>query len=153
MFTRILVATHGTSGAQAAEDLAAELASTFSASMCCLHVIHENWQWMTGDDWLNTSASRNQFARHVESELAREAATIMERVSEKASIKSIPVMTIKRVGNPATVIPIVAKEMGADLVVVGSRQNRPDIGFKARIAWTDFLANCGVPVLVAPPVS
>lgn len=153
MFTRILLSTHGTSGARAAEDLATELASTFRASLCCLHVIHEDWQWMTGDDWLNTSASRNQFARHVESELEREAAIIMERVSKKASIRSISLTTIKKVGNPATVIPLVAKEMGADLIVVGSRQNRPDIGFKARIAWTDFLANCGVPVIVAPPVS
>lgn len=89
----------------------------------------------------------------MESELEREAAIIMERVSKKASIRSISLTTIKKVGNPATVIPLVAKEMGADLIVVGSRQNRPDIGFKARIAWTDFLANCGVPVIVAPPVS
>ncbi len=152
MFRRILLATHGTSGAQAAEDLAVELASKIGASLCCLHVIHEDWQWMTGDDWLNTSASRNQFARHVENELELEAQAIMKRVTDKAAAKSVPFTTIKKVGNPGAVIPLTAQETGAELVVMGSRQNKQDTGFKARIGWTEFLASCRVPVLLAPPV-
>ncbi|MEW6348769.1 MAG: universal stress protein [Thermodesulfobacteriota bacterium] len=153
MFSRILLATHGTAGALAAEDLAVELASRFGASLHCLHVIHEDWQWMTGDDWLNTSASRNQFARHVENELNGEAEAIMKRVSEKASGKSVSLTTLKKVGNPAAVILLTAQEIGADVVVMGSRQNRQDTGFRARIGWPEFLGKCRVPVLLAPPVS
>jgi nucleotide-binding universal stress UspA family protein len=152
MFKKILLATHGTKGAQAAEDLSVELAREQGATLLCIHVVNEDWKWMTGDDWLNTSASRNRFARHVEDELAGEAEVIRARVAEKAAESSVPVAFEKTVGNPGKVILEAASGTGADLIVMGSRQKRQDEGFKSRISWDKLFVESTVPIILAPPV-
>ena len=152
MFKQILLATHGTRGAQAAEDLSVDVAREWGAKIHCIHVIHEDWNLMTGDDWLNTSASRNMFARHVEAELDGEAEAIRKRISEKASQHAVPLTFEKAVGNPGSLILQSARAVGADLIVMGSRQRSQDKGFKSRIAWDKFLLESAVPIMLAPPV-
>lgn len=150
MFKTILLATHGTKGARSAEEFAVGLAAEQGASLCCLHVINEDWKWMTGDDWLNTSASRNQFARHVENELNSEARTVIERVEQKAAAKSLIFSSRTEVGNPASVILKTSAEIGADLIVMGARQEKQDCGFKSRISWDNLVSGPSVPILVVP---
>lgn len=150
MFKTILLATHGTKGARSAEESAVRLAAEQGASLCCLHVINEDWKWMTGDDWLNTSASRNQFARHVENELNGEARIVIERVSRKAEEMALVFSSRTEVGNPTTVILKTAEEIGADLIVLGARQEKQDRGFKSRISWDKLMRLPSVPILVVP---
>lgn len=152
MFKKILVATHGTKGAQAAEDLAVDLAREHGAILHCIHVVNEDWKWMTGDDWLNTSASRNRFARHVENELGLEAEVIRKRISEKSSRRAVSVAFENVVGNPGKMILQAASGAGADLIVMGARQPRQDQGFKSRIDWNKLLGESTVPIILAPPV-
>ncbi len=150
MFQNILLATHGTVGARSAEEFAVRLAAEHGASLCYLHVINEDWKWMTGDDWLNTSASRNQFARHVENELYSEAQIILDRVSRKAEEKSLSFTSKTEVGNPASIILKTAAEIGADLIVMGARQDKQARGFKSRIPWDKVMNEPYVPILVVP---
>ncbi len=152
MFKKILIATHGTKGAQAAEDLSVDLAEEHGAALHCLHVVNEDWKFMTGDDWLNTSACRNRFARHVEDELGLEAEVIQKRISEKASRRSVAVTFEKKVGNPGKLILAAASVAGADLIVMGGRQQRQDQGFKSRIDWNKLLIESTIPIILAPPV-
>lgn len=152
MFKKILVATHGTKGARAAEDLSIDLAGEHGATLHCIHVVNEDWKFMTGDDWLNTSACRNRFARHVEEELDDEAEAIRKRVAEKASRHAVAVTFEKMVGPPGKSILHAASGSGADLIVMGSRQQCQDQGFKSRIDWNKLLVESTVPIILAPPV-
>jgi nucleotide-binding universal stress UspA family protein len=150
MFTNVLVASHGTQGAQAAEDLALKIAIRFESVLNLVTVINENWQHMTGDDWLNTSACRNQFRRHVESEVNGEADEVIGRVRSRASESGIQFRHVKTVGIPVVEILNVADTISADLIVVGARQIKQDLGFKSRLPWEKFIESSRIPVIIAP---
>jgi hypothetical protein len=69
---RVLVASHGTDGARAAETLA--LASCApGATLHHLYVVPDLWRGMMGDDWLNNVRTRIRFGDYLEGELASEA--------------------------------------------------------------------------------
>ena len=53
------------------------------ARITVLTVFNEDWDVMTGDDWLNTSATRNTFRSHVETQLARETEAHWETIRER----------------------------------------------------------------------
>jgi len=68
---RVLIASHGTPGARAAERAALELAAP-GATIFHLVVVPDFWRGMMGDDWLNNASTRAAYGRHVEAQLARE---------------------------------------------------------------------------------
>lgn len=150
MFTNVLVASHGTPGAQAAEELALKIAIRFESGLNLVTVINENWKHMTGDDWLNTSACRNQFRRHVESEVNSEADEVIARMGSRASESGIEFRHFKTVGTPIVEILNFADTISADLIVVGARQVKQGLGFKSRMPWEKFIETCRIPVIIAP---
>jgi hypothetical protein len=68
---RILLASHGTPGARAADDIALGLVGP-GATLFHLTVVPDFWRGMMGDDWLNNVATREAYCSHVETQLARE---------------------------------------------------------------------------------
>lgn len=144
----ILLATHGTPGAQKAEDLAEEWARRFGARLTVLSIVNEDWKHMTGDDWLNTSTARNLFAEYVEGEIGSEITALWSRLEEK--LKGLDTSWVRRVGVPEDVLCAVASEIGADIIVMGTWQKRQAPGWRARFENKKLHPQLPCPVVVAP---
>ena len=67
----ILLASHGTPGARAAERVALDLCAP-GGRLHHLVVVPDFWKGMLGDDWLNNAAVHVRFGRYVENQLERE---------------------------------------------------------------------------------
>ena len=151
MYRHILLCTHGTPGARRAEALVFErlLPACTGAAITVLTVFNEDWAMMTGDDWLNTSTTRNTFRSHVETQLARETEahweTLRERYPEAARHRFMKIF-----GPVEATIAEVARKRGCDLVVLGARQKKQAPGFKHRIKAQILHPLVSVPLMIAP---
>ena len=67
----VLLASHGTDGAKAAERMAFDICEK-GTKLHHLVVVDTLWQGMTGDDWLNNGGMRDKFRRYLENELGQE---------------------------------------------------------------------------------
>jgi len=103
---------------------------------------------MTGDDWLNTSTTRNTFRSHVETQLARETEahweTIRERYPAAAKYRFMHVF-----GPVEETFAEVARKRGCDLVVIGPWQKKMARGFKHRVKAEKLHPALTVPLLIA----
>lgn len=151
MFKHILLCTHGTAGAKKAEALVFNRLlrnGSSAANITILTVINEDWKWMLGDDWLNSSATRRQFMRHVDAQLALEIETDWGRI--KNSFPSADRFKFMRVVGPVEeTIAEVAAKLKCDLIVIGPYQKKKSKGFKARIKNKKFHPLLPAPLLVA----
>ena len=75
-YQKILLASHGTDGAKAAETQALDLCARQSPKPSIHHllVVPDFWKGMMGDDWLNNAVTQIRFGKYVENQLANEAA-------------------------------------------------------------------------------
>src|SRR3989344_8709381 len=84
----ILLASHGTEGARAAE----KLAYSFCGPGTTLHhliVVPDFWKGMQGDDWLNNASTRATFGRYVESQLEQEIRVHIKRMQRETARRKI----------------------------------------------------------------
>ena len=144
----ILLATHGTPGAQKAEKLAAQWARQYGARITVLSIINEAWGDMTGDDWLNTSTTRNNFSSYVAGEIAREIGEVWSRIKKDSC--GIEIEFISRSGDLDTALTLAAKEVNADVVIMGAWQKKQAPGFKDRFQNKKLHPQIHCPVVVAP---
>ncbi|MEN8244088.1 MAG: universal stress protein [Thermodesulfobacteriota bacterium] len=151
MFNNILLCTHGTPGAQKAEKLVlGNLLPNGSTTMkiTVLTVINEDWKWMLGDDWLNTSKTHRDFLGHVDDQLAREIETDWNRIK-----KNFPAASrykfLKIMGPVDKTIAEVAEKLKNDLIVIGPYQKKQGKGFKARLKNKHFHPLLPAPLLIA----
>jgi len=151
MFRHILLCTHGTPGARQAEALVFEkiLPMFPDAKVTVLTVFNQDWDLMTGDDWLNTSTTRNTFRSHVEKQLARETEahweTIRERYPLAAGHRFMHVF-----GPVEATFAEVARKRNCDLVVMGAWQKKMAKGFKHRVKPDKLHPAMAVPLMIAP---
>ena len=78
----VLLASHGTKGAIAAERAALDMCKK-GDRLHHLLVVPTLWEGMTGDDWLNNGSTRNRFRRYLESELEKE---VIEHILEEKEL-------------------------------------------------------------------
>ena len=78
----LLLAHHGTPGAEQAAALALSLAVPGHTRIVHLYVVPDFWDGMQGDDWLNNAWTRDAFGRHVEGQLETDARAQMQGVAE-----------------------------------------------------------------------
>ncbi len=151
MFRHILLSTHGTPGAFQAERLVFEklLPAFPAARLTVLTVLNEDWALMTGDDWLNTSATRNTFRSHVETQLTRETEAHWETIRERYPAASRHHF-MQIFGPVEATIAEVARHQDCDLVVMGAWQKKRAPGFKHRIAPERLHPLLAVPLMIAP---
>ena len=86
---RFLLASHGSLGALAAENVALAACKP-KDEVHHLYVIPSWWADMTGDDWLNNGISRDRFKKHLEGELRKESDETIARIKhecEKSNVK------------------------------------------------------------------
>ena len=87
-YTHIVLASHGTPGAQAAERAALALLAS-GARLSQLVVVPDFWNGMMGDDWLNNASTRDAYGKYVERQLQREIAAQVERVRAQAGERGL----------------------------------------------------------------
>jgi nucleotide-binding universal stress UspA family protein len=118
MFRKILIATDLSQASRPALSAGLELARLVGARVVALHVAetpYREQQWYmpfqkTDEEFLKSLGLRQMEAAHraIEDEIA------------KAGVGGVSVETIVRTGIPADVIPGIAAEIGADLIVTGT---------------------------------
>jgi len=151
MFNHILLCTHGTPGAQMAEklvfnDLLPKNSTTMKITV--LTIINEDWKWMLGDDWLNTSKTHYDFLSHVDDQLGREIETDWTRIKDTFPAAST-LKFMKTVGPVEKTIAEVSRKLDCDLIVIGPYQKKQGKGFKARLKNKVLHPLLPAPLLIA----
>jgi nucleotide-binding universal stress UspA family protein len=146
---RILLASHGSEGAKAAEAMALSLCRA-GTSLYHLYVVPDFWKGMIGDDWLNSASTRATYGRYVESELGKELDSCLKRVATKARKRRARYTPVVAQGKPAEVLAQAIKEAKPDLVVLGSLRPRNRQGLRSRMITDEVLKQLRVPFLVVP---
>ncbi len=158
MFTSLLLCTHGTEGAAYAEHLVfADLCrKNPGVKVTVLSIIDQDWQSMTGDDWLNSSKTHTTFLDHVEQQMQSENEDDWQKIKEKypAARKA---EFIGVVGPIEETIAGIAQKRGSDLIVIGPfRESRRlfnlkmEKGLRARIKPEKLHPLLPCPLLIAP---
>lgn len=146
MFKRILIATHGTEGAQKAESYAIGLARQSGTELHGLYVIHKDWSSLVGIEWLHSSERRMEFYRYAESQFNIRAEEVLRAFAERA--KGMKVATSVKVGYPDEIIAEEAMDRHIDLIVVGGNSDVRSEEYKARISLKRLMKLAPCPVLV-----
>lgn len=147
---RILLASHGTHGAQAAERAAADLCAS-GGTLYHLLIVPDFWKGMMATDWRNQSGARNEFARHLESELEKEIREHRDRVAGLAAQRQLLYEFAMAQGNPADLLLEFAHTHGEiDLVVLGTPRPRGVLGFRSRMLNNEVIRSLGIPLLLVP---
>ena len=146
---RILLASHGTEGARAAEELALTLCPEGGA-LTHLIVVPDFWKGSMGDDWLNNASTRDVFGKYLESRLGQEVQENIERVEKQAEHYRLSYEPQVVVGKPPECLIDCLKANAVDLVVFGSPRPRGKQGLRSRMLTDAVLRAASVPVLVVP---
>lgn len=144
----ILLASHGTDGAQAAEKTAMELCEK-EGHVHHLIVVPTLWEGMTGDDWLNNGKTRNTFRKYLEDELSEECNVHIDRVSAAAKERNLKYTNEVIVGEPDKCLQEVITKESFDLIVMGSPRPKGKPGLRSRMR-TKKIEKLSVPVYTVP---
>jgi nucleotide-binding universal stress UspA family protein len=145
----VLLASHDTPGARAAEDVALRWCDP-GATLWHLCVVPDFWRGMRGDDWLNNAITQIKFGDYVENQLLREIAEHGARLGKAAEAKGIVYRPVTRVGQPAACLIEVSGLAAFDLVVAGSRRPRGVSGYRSRLDLDQLSRALSTPLLVVP---
>lgn len=145
----LLLAHHGTAGAERALDLALSLAVPGATRLLHLYVVPDFWGGMQGDDWLNNAWTRDAFADHVEGQLEQEARERMGAVDSRCAAAGVACAPILRYGKPAECLIAAAREGEADLVVIGPPRPKGELGFRSRMDLETLARGLAAPLLIA----
>ena len=146
---RILLASHGSPGARAAERLALSVAGRGSR-LHHLIVVPEFWKGMMGDDWLNNVSTREIFKDYMESTLEAEVRREIRRLERDTRRRGIRYDFEMAFGKPAECLLARLKRGGFDLVVLGGLRPKRRTGLRSRMLNDEVLRAIKVPVLIAP---
>lgn len=145
----LLLAHHGTAGAERAAALALSLAVPGATRILHLYVVPDFWAGMQGDDWLNNAWTRDAFADHVEHQLALEARERMGTLAARCAAAGVACTPILRYGKPAECLIAAAREDGADLVVIGPPRPKGEPGLRSRMDLETLARGLAAPLLIA----
>lgn len=145
----ILLSSHGTVGAQAAERMVFELC-TQGTAIHHLIVVPELWKGMMGDDWLNNGVTRDRYARYLESELGREIDEHCERIRNQAKEKGAHYSSEIVLGKPDQCLINACNDTAYDLVVIGSPRPKGIPGLRSRMATEPLAKALSLPLLIVP---
>jgi nucleotide-binding universal stress UspA family protein len=145
----LLLAHHGTPGAEQAAALALSLAVPGQTRIVSLYVVPDFWDGMQGDDWLNNAWTRDAFGRHVEGQLESDAREQMRCVAERCAAQGIECEPLLRYGKPAECLLAAARECDADLVVIGPPRQKGTLGLRSRMDLDQLARGLAVPFMVA----
>jgi nucleotide-binding universal stress UspA family protein len=145
----ILLASHGTDGARAAE----KLAYSFCRPGTTLHhliVVPDFWKGTMGDDWLNNASTREVFGRYVESQLEQEIRAHLKRMLRETARRKIRYRYEIVQGKPADCLMKRAATGPVDLIILGTPRPKGKTGLRSRMLEEKIFKSLKAPLLVAP---
>jgi len=146
----IILASHGTPGARAAEEAALKAANIENASITHLFVVPDFWADMRGDDWLNNAITQNTFSDYLTSELAREAAEEINRLKEKANTMGVIFQTRAMTGKPADCLISLAEEESPDMIFIGVPRSKGEEGYNSRMKLDPLVRALKTQLIIVP---
>ncbi len=148
-FTHILIASHDTPGARAAERAAFGLCPAHGR-LSHLIVVPDLWRGMMGDDWLNNASTRDAYGRYVENQLQREIQSHLDRVRPDALARGLTYESRVMLGKPTECLIAFSREVNPDLVVIGSPRPKSVLGLRSRLHPERLVGALAAPLLVVP---
>ena len=148
-YSRIVLASHGIPGGQAAERAALSLCAR-GASLSQLVVVPDFWKGMMGDDWLNNASTREAYGKHVEHQLEAEIAVQVERVRAQALELGLRYQCRTVLGKPAECLLAYSRELAPELVVIGAPRPRGVAGLRSRMHLDTLITALEAPLLIVP---
>jgi nucleotide-binding universal stress UspA family protein len=146
----ILLASHGTQGARAAEVAALQIAQEKGAKIIHLYIIPDFWRGMRGDDWLNNAITQKGFADYLEGELANEARIEIERLKGLADQVGVAIKTRTTFGKPVDSLISVADEEKPYLIIIGTPRLKGEQGYNSRIELEPLVRSLKARLLIVP---
>lgn len=146
---RVLLASHGTPGARAADRAAIDLCVK-GGTLFHLTVVPDFWKGMMGDDWLNNVSTRDVYAKHVESELAREIEAHRLQLAHAVQSAGLVYDCKTVLGKPAECLIVHANDFKPDFIVIGSPRPKGKPGIRSRMHLDTLVAALAAPLLVIP---
>lgn len=147
---RILLASHGTAGALAADEAALGLCGGAGVSLFHLTIVPDLWRGMMGDDWLNNATTRDVYCKHVESELGREIEAHRQALEPRVASRGVSYRSRVMLGKPAQCVLAFAGEVNPDVVVIGSPRPRGTAGLRSRMDVEKLVAGLRASLLIVP---
>ncbi len=147
---KIIVASHATPGAIAAEIAALDLARENGASLHQLLVVPDFWKGMMGDDWLNNAVTQIRFGRYVENQLARETAVEIDRMTGIAKNQGTVFSYDIVLGKPAECLIDACASVTYDLAVIGSPRPKGAPGYRSRMALEPLARTLNTRLMIIP---
>ena len=146
---RILLASHGTAGARAAEEVVLSLCAP-GGTIYHLEVVPDFWKGMRGDDWLNNAITQQRFGDYVESQLERELAEHAELLGRQVLGRGLAYENLSVLGKPAECLLELESREVFDLVVAGSPRPKGVPGYRSRMKMETLMRGLRAPLLVVP---
>ena len=148
-YAQVLLASHGTSGARAAEVVARGLCAP-GGTLHHLLVVPDLWRGMMGDDWLNSVRTRIAFGDYLEGQLGREVAEEVARIAEQTRTLGLDYRPEVRQGRPVECLLAFSREVACDLVVIGAPRPKGTPGLRSRLDLELAARGLSVPLLIIP---
>ena len=148
-YTHVLVGSHGTPGARAAERAALEWCRA-GGRLSHLIVVPDLWRGMLGDDWLNNAATRDVYGRYVENQLQREVQSHIDHLRPQAAARGIGYEFRVMLGKPAGCLLAFSREAAPDLIVIGAPRPKGVSGLRSRMHTEQLAGALAMPLLVVP---
>ena len=148
-YASILLASHGTEGARAAERMALERCAA-GGEIYHLFVVPDLWKGMMGDDWLNNVRTRIRFGEYLEGQLEKEMQVHLERMEEMTALACLSYEPIVHIGKPTSCLLAEMSRRSCDLVVIGAPRPKGVEGLRSRMRLDELLRAAQVPVMIAP---
>ena len=148
-FAHIVIASHGTPGAQAAEQAALAWCRA-GGRLSHLVVVPDLWRGMMGDDWLNNASTRDTYGKYVENELQREIDIHVGRLRSQAAAAGIAYEFRVTLGKPTECLLAFSREAAPDLVVIGAPRPKGITGLRSRMHPEQLAGALAMPLLVVP---
>ena len=149
MSHKILLASHGTEGAKAAERAVLEMCSADSV-VTHLFVIPDFWKHILGDDWLNNQVTQKRFANYLETELQKEATETISRVRNQLEKRSVNHNHLILFGKPQKCLLEACRAYNFDLVITGSQRPKFHHGLQSRMTTKRLLKKLSVSHIQIP---
>lgn len=145
----LLLASHGTEGAIAAEQMAFSMCGK-GAHLHHLIVVPSFWKGTTGDDWLNNGSTRDTFCRYLEAELGREVDEHFARVGEGAVKQDVDYTNDMVIGEPDKCLLDASQQHQYDLIILGSPRPKGKSGLRSRMITDALTHKLTTPLLIVP---
>lgn len=145
----ILLASHGTTGACAAERMALSLCGP-GTTLLHLTVVPDLWRGMMGDDWLNNVSTRDVYCKHIETELGREIDQHRSRLEPEVTALGARYEASIRLGKPAECLLSFAAETSPDVVIIGSPRPPRIPGLRSRMQPELLVRGLTATLLIVP---